>query len=81
MNKVYTFDLGNSNDGGGPVGFVARVHAFSAGKALDKIQKFTAPFLDNPIELQSEDGDVEYLNIFINANNIGLDDILEVEDE
>ncbi len=76
----YHFDLGNSTDG--PIGFCARVKADSREEALDLLRQA----MPDEVELKSFCSDdeskpaIEYLNVYLNAENVKLTDI-DDEDE
>lgn len=75
----YLFDIGNSSTG--QVGFCARMAGESAQDALDRLKEILAPYDDTIASLgelaEHEEG--EYMNTYLNTDNITLADITDFE--
>jgi len=75
--KNFHFDFGDSNDG--PIGGCARVLAYTKKEAVQKLKDA----MPDEIEARSfcvSGGEVEYLNVYFNAENINTGHIDDVED-
>lgn len=71
--KSYHFDVGNSSTG--PIGLCATIKANSKKEALERLQELLPT--EWPIDVGQDSG--EYFNIYLNADNITVKDIDEVE--
>lgn len=81
MNS-YHFDLGDSNKG--PVGFSARVSANTVKDALELLRKALPEEVEvtpiRPRRAGLPEGRIEYIQIYLNADNILLSDVDDWEE-
>ncbi|WP_415912515.1 hypothetical protein [Neptuniibacter sp. QD37_11] len=74
MKRVH-FDLGDSNNG--PIGMCAVMHADTEEQALEKLKESLPPSVMVPVDGLEKPS--EYIEIYINADNITINNIDDVE--
>lgn len=82
--KSFHFDLGNSSVG--PIGFCARIKAETPEAALEILKAALPQELaaDDGFEDATEEGEVEYIRVYFNADAVtvaNIDDEEDVDDE
>lgn len=80
-DKSFHFSLGNSSPG--PIGFCARVTAKNSKQAVDRLKKAVNAFnaevdVTKALGLRGSEKDLEYLEVYFNADAISEKDIDEV---
>jgi hypothetical protein len=78
--KSVLISAGNSSQG--PVGFCARVKAYTKEEAIEKFSSLVPECIEARRHLDPDEaGDVEYFNVYFNENALTVKDIDEGETE
>ena len=78
--KSYHFDVGDSTDG--PIGFCARVRAASKNEAVGILKDVVGANCDIELTrnlISSQASQIEYMNVYLNADALSAADIDEVD--
>jgi hypothetical protein len=71
----YHFDVGNSNTG--PIGMCARITAETKEDAIEILRDV----LPDEFEIPCDHGAIEYIQVYLNADNVTEKDVDDEEDE